>query len=1043
MINKINHRDETDSVADKSTQPAQDSERVGVSCDENTPSDPNSPNEQNRSLGDTELYEKGNNAENKESLVNGNLKGSVKEDHKSGYDKDLMAEGVYKVVIGVTWPNKPCSKRSSTDEPAASCASSEVPAESDPPAQDSSTKWDSPPTQDSPVNLVNPSVDDNRDDVPSGEDGKTNNADTDVHVTPCGQDQNDRSNIFQSSTSEGANVESPVGEGESTNHSNESAVSECGSNLKPTIAAGTAESSKTPISEGECNSDFNNPRGQDETGESSQSDESDFVCGQRVVQNVHVATEAGTTASPCSATNSNPPTNTQSNTAETSAPAETESVDKGSGASSENSATSLDANETNMTSTESTVSSLTNGCASKGISCDTPCTDPPIDTKSEGCDVHVNTPGECQNESTDVYDGGSLTEQNPVAVVNLMVSSDSSIDIPLTTDAKSEDGPYQHEAAEIKSEERSCTADPDEMVTVGTKPAYQPDDDRRDTTLISYNVNSITETVSKADDDGASINSPVNTGMPDDKSTDNVTDVAECPPSVCDTAKANSSSTMLSSDKYEAFYIKISQISWSYSTKRTLSLPLLLSLLIYICFIQPASSQKEPANFTISNVTEILSSMMWWNESESFPIDDQSEKLHIYWTIVIGVAVELLCIAILCRPMLLEKYNFIIAFLKKAHRNACSFAWYVLRLLECIKHRNGQQVETMLSPTSATVVHDSAQHLVVPSEETTPTRATEHHSSSAEPVSYKVSETSTPPNSNRLQQSVDSGYQSQTPIPDSCVVLLSGNDGRVHGNGESLLPRSDLQSASVQSSELSSQTTEPDSVDVLTQVSPPDNRNQRAYHGNSAVECTRAENCNPGELVSVGFRMMMFRTDVSRGGVQQEETQPGNRTSELAGVSYRHRERMVQVLPPRVLTLDIPQANAGPSPIQTVAVRIDPVLAFNATVEESEHSAPPDPAENVPDYTPIVLEHSLLNSEQGLLLSAGLADAEVHMFQLQDLPYARAYPALGGMTDSVPVYPPLPSVPSANAELQPVWPPLPVTPSTSTPMVVIPVTYVP
>ena len=127
---------------------------------------------------------------------------------------------------------------------------------------------------------------------------------------------------------------------------------------------------------------------------------------------------------------------------------------------------------------------------------------------------------------------------------------------------------------------------------------------------------------------------------------------------------------------------------------------------------------------------------------------------------------------------------------------------------------------------------------------------------------------------------------------------------------------------------------------------------------------------------------LIFRTDVSRGGVQQEETQPSDRTSELASVSYRRRERTIQVLPPRVLTLEIPRANAGPSPIQTVALCIDPaspLLTFNAAVEEAEHSAPPDPTEDVLDCTPIVLEHSLLDSERGLLLSAGLADAEVHM----------------------------------------------------------------
>ena len=44
----------------------------------------------NKTLSNTELYEKGNNAEDKEGLVKRNLNGSVMEDDKlSGYVKDL------------------------------------------------------------------------------------------------------------------------------------------------------------------------------------------------------------------------------------------------------------------------------------------------------------------------------------------------------------------------------------------------------------------------------------------------------------------------------------------------------------------------------------------------------------------------------------------------------------------------------------------------------------------------------------------------------------------------------------------------------------------------------------------------------------------------------------------------------------------------------------------------------------------------------------------------------------------------------------------
>ena len=214
------------------------------------------------------------------------------------------------------------------------------------------------------------------------------------------------------------------------------------------------------------------------------------------------------------------------------------------------------------------------------------------------------------------------------------------------------------------------------------------------------------------------------------------------------------------------------------------------------------------------------------------------------------------------------------------------------------------------------------------------------------------------------------------------------------------------------------------------------------------VKYTEAENCDPGgEFISISFHRKELRTTTSRWGVEQEATQPSEHSSEFAGLTQQHRERIVQVLPPVVIPnlVILPQVNVEPSPVLTVTLPIDPavqVLAFNAAVEEIEHEAP-EPLEDVPNVIPITLESSFVDLEQGLRPHIGLADAEVDMLQLQPPPFARSYAAQGNAADSAPVYPPLPGIPFANAELQPVFPPLPALPSTSTLMVVIPITYVP
>ena len=466
--------------------------------------------------------------------------------------------------------------------------------------------------------------------------------------------------------------------------------------------------------------------------------------------------------------------------------------------------------------------------------------------------------------------------------------------------------------------------------------------------------------------------------------------------------------------------------------------PSFLHMLIALCLIRPVSSLNGATNLaiSISNVTEIVSVMLG-NGSESYSAPDRSEMLAVYWTIAISFAIGIVHLVVCCQPIF-NWYTFILRLGVRTCTSACSYVWHVLCLLfKRIKYRSSQQVELVLPLTSAPTkdVQNSAtnlaKHFIPPSKETMPPRAIEHSS-----------------NSKHLQQSIESGYHSMPPTPLSSVALPSGKDGHVCVNRK---PVFNTHSVSIKiQSEVSSLTTEPGSIDVLEPVfsPPPTNNKQRADHSSTKVECTKAENCDPGEFVTVGgFRRSFPRTAISRREVQQEDTQPGEGRSEFAGLTQHRQERTIQVVPPVVIAnLIVPtQANVEPSPVHTVALPIDPavqVLAFNAAVDEAEHDAP-DPPEDVPNHTPITLENSYFSPEQGIRLNIGLADAEVHIFQLKALPFTRPHAAVDDTADSTHVYPPLPGIPFANAELQPVFPPLPAAPSTSTPMVITPVTYFP
>ena len=458
----------------------------------------------------------------------------------------------------------------------------------------------------------------------------------------------------------------------------------------------------------------------------------------------------------------------------------------------------------------------------------------------------------------------------------------------------------------------------------------------------------------------------------------------------------------------------------------TNGLSFLYMVLILVHFICPAISQGETVNFTSSNGTEI-DSMAVDNGSESFPPADQSTSQGVCCIVAIGFIVELVCIFFFaCRRSIIFRWYmhvFLLGVVIRACKKVCS-------CIKCvIKHYSDQQVEVVLPLTSAADIQNSGTNLVMhlepTSNETTPLHQieNEHSSSSVETLSSIVSEDMTLSNQ-YTRQSVESGYHSTPPAPRSRVALLSRKDGRVPIDRELT------------------------SIDVLEGVcSPRLIDKKRRVDCSNDVKCTEAENCDPGgEFVSIGFRKKEPRTAATRWGVEEEATQLGEHSSELAGagLTQQRREQTIQILPPVVVQNGI-VPNFEPSPARTVAVAIDPsvpVLAFNAAVDEVEHDAP-DPPKDVRNVTPVTRESSFIDLEQGLRPHVGLADEEVDMFQLR-APLDATPPAAQRNTgNSAPVYPPLPSVPLGNAELQPAFPPLPALPSTSTPMVVTPITHVP
>jgi hypothetical protein len=972
MMSLKPNRDYVDKVNTAASESMGEQVQVHVPCDENALSNPDSLAPQCLIPCSDASSEELNNTEDKESLVDRNLK-----DRKlCGYDgKRLSAsimKDVFKVVIGTTWSNIPCNKPPSSEEAPSAC---NVPTEGNPATQDSSEKQDTPTAEDSPatpptetdelsttdcpaippaaeiqgspaMTQSNPDSVSDEEDGPSGEDVESSKASAGIRTTPCGEDQvppasSDSKGMPDSVQREEAIAskpnEAPVGEGEA----------DCGGPSQD-----ESERSRTPL---------------------PQSDGSDIVCGQGKAPAITMGAYAGS---------KNLPTNTNSRFATTDVPLESVSdSDSVVGRPSlDDSATSLDAKKANITSTVSTESSQPSGGASEA---DVPCVDTPLSSVSDSCSV--NTPAECHDELSDASEGGSPTGQE------IAVTFDSSDSLP--TDVNPDDDPSEHKATEIadtvdtctgpESEECRPTAVPDGIAMGGAELACQPDG--QSTTLVPVddhtNSPAIKEADGKADDDSGSSNSVTN---------------------------AVSSSSGLS--------------------------PLFI-MLIFMQFIYPVICQDEAVNFTSSNVTEV-DSMAVENGNESLPSAGQSTVQGVYLIVAIGFAIELVCMSLFAHRHLIffHWYAFILGVVVRACKNVRS-------CIKCVVKRRSDQV---LPLTSATDIQNndtnSEMRLVPPLNETAPPHEieTERSSSSVETLSGSVSEDMTL-NGIHTQQSIESGYHSMTPAPHSRVALPSGKDGRI--DREPLHSRLNQQGSRVQF-----QSTALDSIDISEPVCspPPIGKKQRVDCSNN-VECTEAENCDPGgEFVLIGFRKKESRTATSRWGEVQEVTQQNERSSELAGLKQQRRERTIQMLPPVVITNNV-VPTLEPSPIQTVAVPIDPnvsVLALNATVDDVAHDAP-EPPEDVLNVTPVTLESSFIDLEQGVRPHVGLADAEVDMFQLRPPLYVAPHAAQRDTADSAPLYPPLPDIPLGNAQLQPVFPPLPALPSTSTPMVIIPVIHVP
>ena len=610
-----------------------------------------------------------------------------------------------------------------------------------------------------------------------------------------------------------------------------------------------------------------------------------------------------------------------------------------------------------------------------------PCINTPLSSASDSCSI--STPAKCYDKSSGASEGGSPTGQKIAAAFDSSDSGD-----PVSTDVSPDNASCEHKANEIAGAVDTLNGPELEECHPTAAPDGNPvssaesacQPNTQDTTLVSFDAHTNSHAITGAD------------GKADDDSD-------------------------------------------------SFGLSLLYMVLIFMHFICPAISQDETINFTSSNVTEI-NSMAVENRSKSFPSADQRIIQGVCCIVVIAFIIELMYISFFARrrSIFFHWHAFILGVVIRACKNVCS-------CIKCvIKRHSDQQDEVALPLTSATDIQNdatnSAMHLEPTLNETAPPHEIENErfSSSVETLPSIVSEDVTL-SSQYTRQSVESGYHSMTPGPHSCVALLSGKDGRVPINREPLHSRLYQQGSQVQS-----QSTKLDSIDVSEPVcSPWPIGKKRRVDCSNGVKCTEAENCDPGgEFVSTGFRKKEPCTAASRWGVEEEATQPGERSSELAGLAQQRREQTIQLLPPVVVPDDV-VPNLEPSPVQTIAVAINPnvpMLALNAAVNEVEHDAP-DLPEDVRNVTPIMLESSFIDPEQGLRPHVGLADEEVDMLQLRAPLYAIPCAAQHSTGNSAPVFPPLPAMPLGNTELQPVFPPLPVLPSTSTPMAIIPVTHVP
>ena len=458
-----------------------------------------------------------------------------------------------------------------------------------------------------------------------------------------------------------------------------------------------------------------------------------------------------------------------------------------------------------------------------------------------------------------------------------------------------------------------------------------------------------------------------------------------------------------------------------------------LVMLTCMSAILPASSLEVASNYSLSNVTEILS-LVLLNSSEADQLPDLTQPFNAYILWVTFVPLILFCVVhciIKCKPEIWKVYSACMSLVVKvAHPGTYEYAWNAFKsLIQLLRRVQPEQFHIGNDSVTESAVQTEADFSPANSSksqgrstETSVVSSTRALQKVAAPVEFPSKTTLSKPLSASgvgKQQSVDSGVHSCTSDTQSQPVILSEYSHNVSVSFEDLVQDSDEQiRKSVQNGKTSSNLSELDPSSVPT--------SSTSCSQQADSMCDVTEGSDPSELVWT-WPVKGVCVHSSTDKLQEEQTRPNWHKSELAGLARSDHERAcrlssqpvnIDVLPPAQGTC------ASPSPIQTALICIDSeskLLAFNAWVDEIDHiHVPPDSMNTIPDYSPVIVSSSIHIVGSGFRFTIALAEADsVPTVRIAD-PCTCSRVEQRNVSRSAPEFPTLPAFRNDPLHSQPV-----------------------